>query len=53
MTCKWSDTPETNKYKTTLQNAFKQIPIEYKGITTQHVEPYAFDSTDSLYNVYK
>ena len=47
-TCKWSDTsPETNKYKTTLQNAFKQIPIKYKGITTQHVEPYAFDSTDS------
>ena len=47
-TCKWSDTsPETNKYKTILQNAFKQIPIEYNGITTQHVEPYAFDSTDS------
>ena len=47
-TCKWSDTStETNKYKGTLQKAFKQIPIKYKGIQTQHVEPYAFDSTDS------
>ena len=30
-----------------MQKAFKQIPIKYKGIQTQHVEPYAFDSTDS------
>jgi Ca2+-binding EF-hand superfamily protein len=46
--CDWSDTSNlTIKYMRKLKKAFNHIPIQYKGITTQHVEPYAFDSSDA------
>ena len=31
----------TMQYMPKLKKAFDKIPIQYKGITTQHVEPYA------------
>ena len=37
-------TPETSTYKSTLQKHLKDYNSRLK---TQHVEPYAFDSTDS------
>ena len=46
--CAWSDTDDLTKtYQPKLKKAFDKIPIQYKGITTQHVEPYAFDSSDA------